>query len=274
MVVKRMEKREVPVNTVSEEQIEQKEEKPKLKNARPVTELLPIKEIKHGVIYTDEGLTAVIGVDSIHYHLLAEEEKRGVDGALATLAASLSFPIQPISITRPVDLKEYIMDLKKLIDQKDGVIREYGYNHLSYLENLTRKEIMIKQDYLVFSCPWKEDEKSTKEELDRRAGLIISGLRRAGHYARVLDTPAVAELFFDIFHGNKPVTVRVQDAFTEDYFSLYVSGKEEPEKKMTVFNVPSNAEKTVNRDSAHQLGPVFQKNIGSIKEKEEIITFS
>lgn len=268
-----MEKKNVPVNSISEEQDEPKE-KPKLKNARPVTELLPIKEIKNGIVYTDEGLTAVIGVDSIHYHLLSEEEKRAFDGALATLAASLSFPIQPLSITRPVDLKDYIMDLKKLVDQKDGIIREYGYDHLAYLENLTRKEIMIKQDLLVFSCPWKEDEKSTKEELDRRAGLIISGLRRAGMFARVLDTPEVAEIFFDIFHANKPVTVRVQDAFTEDYFSLYVSRKEEPKKKVSVFPEPPKARKTEKRDPEHRLEPVFQETVGAVKEKEEMIIFS
>ena len=264
VILKRMEKKNPPAN--AEEPVKTNTTG-KRKNGRSVAELLPIQDIKHGLIYTDDGITAVIGVDSIHYHLLSESEKQAVDGALASLLASLSFPVQPLSITRPVDLKDYIVDLKKLVDSTDGVLREYGYDHLSFLESRTRQEIMIKQDYFVFSCPWQDDEEQTKAELDRRAGLIISGLRRAGMIARVLDTPQVAEIFFDIFHANKPITARVKDAFTEDYFALYVS-KEEQQKPVSIFpELPK-------REIKHE--PVSESKTGgeTVREKEEMIIFS
>ncbi|QZT33714.1 hypothetical protein HUR95_16065 [Caldalkalibacillus thermarum TA2.A1] len=215
-----------------EVQEEERDEEKRKGSENDIQELMPFKKIENGLIWREDGsIQAVIGVDSLHYHLLSENEKRTIDGALASLLSSLSFPVQPLSITRPVDLGDYVDALKNVLDEAPESMKEYGQDHILFLEEKTRQEVLIKYDYFVFGVEHMEDEQKMKAELDRRAGLIISGLRRAGMYARVLDTPEVSAVFYDIFHGNRAIRQRIHDAFREDYFSLYVSRKEIPRQE-------------------------------------------
>lgn len=220
-----------------------------------VLELLPFKTIENGLIWHNDGsVQAVIGVDSIHYHLLSEQEKKAVDGALASLLASLSFPIQPLSITRPVDLKDYVDALSNMLREAPDVLQEYGRDHLNFLDHKTKQEVLIKQDYVVFGVEQMEDVQKMKAELDRRAGLIISGLRRAGLFARVLDTEDVAAVFYDVYHGNRAIRQRLSDAFKQDYFSLYVSGQEAEQSTNPAAPPPppGSGEETTTSEASHE----------------------
>ncbi|WP_188623257.1 hypothetical protein [Caldalkalibacillus thermarum] len=229
LISKRMKKKLVQQAEREEEvQEEERNEEKRKGSENDIQELMPFKKIENGLIWREDGsIQAVIGVDSLHYHLLSENEKRTIDGALGSLLSSLSFPVQPLSITRPVDLGDYVDSLRNVLDEAPESMKEYGQDHILFLEEKTRQEVLIKYDYLVFGVEHMDDEQKMKAELDRRAGLILSGLRRAGMYARVLDTPEVAAVFYDIFHGNRAIRQRIQDAFRHDYFSLYVSRKEE-----------------------------------------------
>lgn len=217
------------VEKTTEQEQEQGKRKKKNKEGH-VEDLLGFKTIDRGVITLPNGysLRAVLGVSSIHYNLLSETEQRAVDGVLASVLASLSFSIQPISITRPVDLNAYVSKLRKQSEKLTGALKAYAEDHIKYLDEVTKRQVLVKQDYLVVGVDSIEDVEKAKTELDRRCGLIISGLRRAGLFAHVLDTQEVADIFYDIFHSNRVVNARIDEAIESGETSYYVKGNTVP----------------------------------------------
>lgn len=213
-------------------EVEEKNKKTKNHQGAP-EDLLGFQKIDQGIIYLENGrsLRAIIGVDSIHYYLLSEEEQEAVDGALASVLASLSYPVQPLSITKPVDLYSYIEKLKRDISKAPATMRQYGEQHIAFLEEETKQQILIKQDYLVVGVDnvAAEDLQQAKSELDRRCGLIISGLRRAELVAHVLDTYEVMGIFYDIFHANRVMSARLNE---NDEWENYFVTSEKPIKPM------------------------------------------
>lgn len=187
-------------------------------------DLLGFRKIEQGVITLEDGrsLRAVIGVDPLNYHSLSESEQEAVDGSMAGVLASLSFGIQPVSITSPVDLRDYTSQMKKDTAVLPDVLQQYAVEHIKYLEEETKREVLIKQDFLVVGVDYMEDTEQAINELDRRCGLVISGLRRAGHIAQVLDTQDVANIFYDIFHANRVVNARLKDALGDKSESFAV----------------------------------------------------
>lgn len=187
-------------------------------------DLLGFRKIEQGVITLEDGrsLRAVIGVDAINYHSLSESEQEAVDGSMAGVLASLSFGIQPVSITSPVDLQDYIQRLNQGVQALPDTLREYANEHMRYLDEETRQEILIKKDFLVVGVDGIDDKQKAINELDRRCGLVISGLRRAGHIARVLDTQEVADVYYDIFHANRVINARLKDALGDESSSFAV----------------------------------------------------
>lgn len=203
--------------------------KPETKNKKTgkAEELLGFRKIDQGVITLEDGrsLRAVIGVDAINYHSLSDSEQEAVDGAMAGVLASLSFSIQLITLTSPVDLQDYIRELKHITQSLPKALQIYAQAHIHYLHEETRQEILIKKDYLVVGVDEMEEPKQAINELDRRCGLIISGLRRAGHIARVLDTQAVSDIFYDIFHSNRVLNARLKDALGHEFTSFAVQSE-------------------------------------------------
>lgn len=187
-------------------------------------DLLGFRSIDQGVITLEDGksLRAVIGVDALNYHSLSESEQEAVDGSMAGVLSSITYSIQPISITSPVDLQDFTAQMKKDISSLTGVLQQYAEEHIRYLDEETKQEILIKQDFLVVGTDWMEDRGQAINELDRRCGLIISGLRRAGHIAQVLDTQEVSNIFYDIFHANRVVNARLKDALGDQSVSFAV----------------------------------------------------
>lgn len=177
-------------------------------------DLLGFRKIDQGVITFEDGrsLRAVIGVDAMNYHSLSESEQEAVDGAMAGVLASLSFSIQLVTLTSPVDLQDYISELKQITKSLPEALQTYAEAHIHYLDEETRQEILIKKDYLVVGVDGIEETQQAINELDRRCGLVISGLRRAGHIARVLNTEGVTDIFYDIFHSNRVINARLKDA--------------------------------------------------------------
>src|SRR5699024_7920248 len=192
-------------------------------------DLLGFHSIDQGVITMEDGyrIRAVIGVDSLNYHSLSETEKSTIDGIMASVLASLSFDIQPISITRPVDLNDYIQKIEQDISHLPEVMQKYAREHIQYLDEETKQEILIKQDYLVVGVDHIENRDEAINELDRRCGLIISGLRRAGHIAYVLDTQQVSDIFYNIFHSNRVINARLNDALGDEHTSFVVKRDKE-----------------------------------------------
>jgi len=197
------------------------------KNEGKAEDLLGFRDIDQGVITMENGrsLRAVIRVDALNYHSLSETEQESIDGIMASVLASISFSIQPISITRPVDLNNYIQKIDQDLTQLPEVMQEYAKEHMRYLDEETKQEILIKQDYLVVGVDELENKDEAINELDRRCGLIISGLRRAGHIAYVLDTQAVSDIFYNIFHSNRVINARLKDALGDEYTSFAVSSE-------------------------------------------------
>jgi hypothetical protein len=233
IVLKKMEQPKILDESIRKK-TKEKEEKKKTKNRTGVPEdLLGFQKIDQGIIYLENGhsLRAIIGVDSIHYYLLSEEEQEAVDGALASVLASISYPVQPLSITKPVDLYSYIESLKSDISKAPATMQQYGEQHIAFLEEETKQQILIKQDYLVVGVDnvEPEDLQQAKSELDRRCGLIISGLRRAELVAHVLDTYEVMGIFYDIFHANRVMSARLNE---KDELETYFVKSEKPIKPM------------------------------------------
>jgi len=190
---------------------------------------VPIKNIKDGILYMDDGrIKVVLTASSLNLALKGEEEQAAIIGQFQGFLNSLDFPIQIHVESRRVDIKPYLFSLEKKQEEIEdelmkNQIREYRQFIKTFAErtNIMNKRFFVVVDYehgesetqssggLMSSLGMaKEKELGAMEieewrtQLEQRISVIASGLTGLGLQVNMLGTEELIELFYKIYNPS------------------------------------------------------------------------
>lgn len=203
------------------------------------TELVPIKEIRGTMILLKDGsVRSIIDVSAINFDLRSSDEQLALIQQFQNFLNSVDFRMQIVIQSRKYDINNYITFVQAATDtlENDMLIVQAG-EYMRFVRELSDlANIMIKKFYVVIPIEVTQAQKSTnpleefkkmfskkkkgsaskemgpsedelsawQEQLDQRAGLIISGLTGMGLEAKVIEDPVLTELFTNLYNPEVP----------------------------------------------------------------------
>ena len=198
--------------------------------------MLPVSEVKNGiVILKDGGMRSVIKVDGLNLDLKNFDEQQVIIEQYKRFLNWLSFPIQILIRNTYLDLTEYISYLRKNLKEiENPALQNQGQSYLSFLQWIDDQQwlIFVKEFYIVI--PFYQDEKDAEQvnkswrdkllnvlnakddvemiveryrnfikweqNIQTRESVLIDGLNDLGIQAERLDTASVIALLFRMYN--------------------------------------------------------------------------
>ncbi len=189
---------------------------------------LDIAEIKEDVVLMRDGtIRSVLIVSSINFDLKSEDEQASMVGAYVTFLNSLTFPLQIVIQSRPLNIDDYLERLKKterehtneLLRMQTADYRNF-VSELLELESIMSKRFFVIVNYNpindqrrkyserlldVFTAArkvviGKEKFEKYSRELTKRSIYISSGLSSMGLQVERLNTQALIELYYNSYN--------------------------------------------------------------------------
>ncbi len=188
-----------------------------------------ITDIRNGMLHLEgRRYRAVVTADPVNFSLLSDEEQESVEAAFGSMLMSISFPVQFVINTKPVDMRDSILELRKNLATLPQNMVEYEAELERFLSYFAG-QIMITEAHMVI--PY-DDEAGNYErargELMRRVQVVIEGLSKCGLAPRMLDTEELIQFMFSFFDRDN--TIRAGDMVKSGAFELYKTGSEVYEK--------------------------------------------
>lgn len=193
------------------------------KNRSGGAAFIDIEDIRDGLIHLKGGrYRSIITADPINFSLLSDEEQESVEGAFGNFLMGLSFPVQFLVHTRPVDMRDTLQELRKNLSSLPQNMVEYEAELEKFLSYFAG-QIMITETYMVVPFDGKRGSyEKARGELMRRCRVVIEGLSKCGLNPRMLDTNELLQFLFSFF--NKDSTVRIKDLIQLGALELYKKG--------------------------------------------------
>lgn len=213
-----------------------KVKKKKADNMFNTEAMLPISEVKNGiVILKDWGMRSIIKVEWLNLDLKNYDEQQVVLEQYKRFLNWLAFPIQILIRNTYLDLTEYLSYLKKNLKEIDNpALKRQWDNYISFLEGIDNQQwlIYVKEFYIVIPYYWderdaeqvnksrwdkflnflnaKEDVEAIVERyrtfikyeqnIQTRENVLIAGLNDLWMSAERLDTAGVVSLLFRMYN--------------------------------------------------------------------------
>ena len=122
--------------------------------------MLPISEVKNGiVILKDGGLRSIIKVDWLNLDLKNYDEQQVILEQYKRFLNWLAFPIQILIRNTYLDLTEYLSYLKKNLKEiENPALKNQWKSYISFLEWIDNQQwlIYVKEFYVVIPYYWDE----------------------------------------------------------------------------------------------------------------------
>jgi type IV secretory pathway VirB4 component len=199
-------------------------------------ELIPIKEIRDGVVVLkNNNLFLVLMASSLNFSLKSEDEQNAIILQYQNFLNSLDFPVQFFIQSRKLEIKPYISILEEAEKkQVNELLKLQTREYIEFIKNFVKStNIVSKTFYIVVTySPGTIDisaggggitgilgsiglsggkEVKTpagqfdqyKLQLQQRADVVIQGLARAGIRAVVLKTEELIELYYRLYNPGE-----------------------------------------------------------------------
>ena len=213
-----------------------KVKKTKADNMFNTETMLPISEVKNGiVILKDGGLRSIIKVEWLNLDLKNYDEQQVILEQYKRFLNWLSFPIQILIRNTYLDLTEYLSYLKKnLKDIDNPALKNQWDNYVKFLEWIDNQQwlIYVKEFYIVIPYYWDERDAQQvnrsrwdkflnilnakddvemiveryrtfikyEQNIQTRENVLIAGLNDLWMQAERLDTAGVMSLLFRMYN--------------------------------------------------------------------------
>lgn len=189
---------------------------------------VPIAEIRDDIIIMKDGtMRSVLMVSSINFALKGEDEQNALIAGYVSFLNTLSFPLQIVVQSRPLNLDNYLASLKTMEKQQTNqLLRMQIVDYHDFLKDLLELgQIMTKKFYVtvpydpagelkktfgqrvssLFSAAKiislsKERFMQQRDELFKRVELVIGGLSSLGLAVVQLDTQSLIELVYNSYN--------------------------------------------------------------------------
>lgn len=194
-------------------------------------DFVPIKDIKDGILYMNDGrIKVVLSASSLNLSLKSEDEQNAIIGQFQGFLNTLDFPVQIHAESRRVDIRPYLDMLEERGEQVQdelmkNQIREYRQFVKTFSEktNVMNKRFFVIIDYVIGSSdasnsmsallPFgkKNDTPPTdgfeieswKTQLEQRISIVAGGLASTGLQVTMLGTEELIELFYKIYNPSQ-----------------------------------------------------------------------
>ena len=201
---------------------------------------VPIKDIKDGIMFMDDGRIKVALVcSSLNMSLKGEEEQAAIIGQFQGFLNSLDFPIQIHVESRRVDIKPYLLSLEKRQEEiEDDLMKNQIKEYRSFIKTFSEKTNIMNKRFLVIIDYDKTESESRGEggimskigfgrhaelgikeveewrtQLEQKISVIAGGLTGLGIQVNMLNTEELIELFYKIY--NPSLELKSADATSE-----------------------------------------------------------
>ncbi len=215
--------------------------------SKPAQDLVPIKEVRDGVVVLkDGGMRMVLMVSSLNFALKSEDEQTAILLQFQSFLNSLDFSTQIFIQSRRLDIRPYLATLQaRLKDQLGDLMRIQIEEYIEFIRAFTEStSIMTKTFFVVvpyssavassgsssggmlggmFGGKNKKDASRTvsendvahfeeaRSQLEQRANVVKQGLIRTGVRAVPLGTEELIELYYKMFNpGDTEKQLKVE----------------------------------------------------------------
>ena len=203
--------------------------------ATPSTQqFVPIKEIRDGVVVLKNGeLRNVIMCQAVNLDLKSADEQTAILLQFQNFLNALEFGIQITASSRRLDVRPYIMLLEKKLEAIEGdLLRIQTREYISFIQKFNETyDVMSKYFYIVvpygvsaaMTAPsnpisglfgskktatgqtMSESQafEEKRSQLEQRVAVVTGGLESMGITCKLLDTPALIELYQKTFNPGE-----------------------------------------------------------------------
>lgn len=204
--------------------------------SKPAQDLVPIKEVRDGVVILRDGsMRMVLMVSSLNFALKSDDEQAAILLQFQSFLNSLDFSVQIFIQSRRLDIRPYLATLEaRLKEQLSDLMRIQIEEYIGFVRAFTEStNIMTKTFFAVVpysstplssgsssggilgglmggrtkkesSPKGNEDEiahfEEARSQLEQRANVVKQGLVRTGVRAIPLGTEELIELYYKQFN--------------------------------------------------------------------------
>lgn len=142
---------------------------------------IPVRVIYNEMIETkDQRLIKVLAVSAVNTHLMSYAEEREVLEGFESFLKTLDKPIQIARVAEPIDLKDYIFQLKKRYqEEKNPFKKRMLKSYIAYTKQLQEDREMIRRNrYVIIDEKFTSaaDKEKAIERLKMRANDLKLGI--------------------------------------------------------------------------------------------------
>lgn len=173
---------------------------------KKTTDFLNIEDIKDGfIILKGRRYRAVITADPINFALLTPSEQNSLEDAFGSMLLSITFPIQILSLTQRVNLKDSLNSFRANRHKMPESMLRYEYELERFL-SFYAENTMINRNYLIITYDDKDNNYSkAKGETSRRIQIVMEGLIKCGLNPRLLNTDELIDLMHEVLNPTSKI---------------------------------------------------------------------
>lgn len=187
-----------------------------------------IVDIRDNIVLLQGGNACIIlSVTSVNFSLLAGQEQDSKVFAYAALLNSLSFPIQILVRSKPIEIMPYIAAIDTRIQKEQNPkLKTYMTKYKEFVTSLVQTTTVLdKQFYIVISySPLEagaaalvkgqvssEGFEQAQASLETKAESLLSQIHRLSLQAQVLKKDTLVKLFYDIYNQGESFPIATPD---------------------------------------------------------------
>lgn len=208
-------------------------------NNKSTQSIVPIKEVRNGVLILKDGsMRVLLMTSSVNFALKSQDEQESIVFQFQQFLNSLNFSVQIFIQSRRLDIRPYIATLEsREKEQINDLMRIQVKEYIEFIKAFTeRTNIMTKSFYIVVpytpatlnvnsnktkgffkrqsakakAAGKKEDFEEYGTQIEQRVAVVQQGITRAGVRAVQLGTEEAIEVFYRLFNPGdveKPIPV-------------------------------------------------------------------
>lgn len=200
---------------------------PSSKNVPSTQSWFPVADIHSRMIFRRDGhLVSAIRVQPVNIHLLSDKEKRMRISSLHEVFNGVDFPLQILSISKPVDLDGYIARLEQMRNEETNFLkRRLLDGYIRQAATLaTGGEALERHFYILISQAPSKKQQNDIHELMAKTNELSLNLTGAGLTSNVCSDQELRDLLFIFTNPTQASFERAPQTSEEMLQGIYMGG--------------------------------------------------
>lgn len=182
----------------------QKNNKLQTKESDNVRDIIPISDIKDGILITDNSYIAFIEIMPINFKLRSEREQKYIVNRYEELLKIMKVPFSIFTISKKADLKEHLEFVQKNIETEENeAVKEMAKEYQEFVSEIARKNT-VKRRFIV-AIPYQSIKDvpfyEVKSWLEQMCIKFRDAIKECGNEVLISDNDQfTAEILFELLN--------------------------------------------------------------------------